>query len=1381
MGRFVRYPVTYKSNLTGIYGSEFTVGSVTIVVDGDRVLVRYPDLTEFVLTDRTPSSGGLTPSDPLYVLGRFNSPPIGVVSGDRVAVGQSPTGDFVGHAGDVATWNGLSWEFVESIDGWIGYSAGDSAPIIYVSSLGWITKELSPADVRQAVSDATDSNVFTDADKTKLDGIESGATGDMSASEVLALLLSVDGAGSGLDADLLDGQHGSHYLDLANSTGSLPSARFGDGSHGSRSGGSLHSLASGSAAGFMSAADKTKLDGIENGATGDQTPAEIRAGVDAATDSNVFTDADKTKLDGIESGATGDMSASEVLALLLSVDGAGSGLDAQYLGAQPYTAYALKSGAAFTGAVSMTSLSVDGVSSFGDVRSSSAVLDVNYGNAAATAGIRVGRSTDPKAAILWDEGSSTWTAGTIGSMHALLTSASTDIAAATLGGQPLGYVLDLANSTGSLPSARFGDGSHGSRSGGSLHSLASGSAAGFMSAADKTKLDGVAAGANNYSLPASVVHRDSGADITGAWEFQDDVRLSLGSGSEAGLTFAATPSRLELYAPALWIGGPDSGDINRQMVFADPNAGVSLSFAGAAKFSTTSTGASIVGNLAVSGLVDGRDVSALGDKLDTIESGATGDQTASEILALLLSVDGSGSGLDADTVDGIHASALAPIFSPALTGTPTAPTQLQSDDSTKISTTAYVRTAIAAATAPGSVSNSMLASSPAASVKGRALGSGSGSPIDLTAAQLRAIVNVEDGATGDQTASEILALLLSVDGSGSGLDADTVDGIHASALALLGGSTFENSLNTGTFSGQNQVRLSNAHYGSRASLTFRTEAIDGTFDRAAITGTADAASGTGKIETYSRLGDGTWTKTLSVSHTGDVALFGRLFATDGTDSQPSLAFGSGGGFWRGSGIGVSVSGGNRFYFTASGLDADDASGPRITSGATSAAVPSIVPNRASPNTGIGAQSAGAISGIVSGLERTRTTSSAFGSLGRVSVGSLAPTDFSSAQDDLVVGDGIASSGAVFRAPADGSSTLSFLDADSASAGGSLSYAHSADELRVRVGAANRLVVSTTAVSTTVPLMLASDPSSSLQAATKQYVDSVASSSPGSSLVKSVRLSSPVPVNLSSPGSTHDGVTAVVGDRLLLTEQSNAAHNGIYDYAGPASPLTRSSDSASFTPGTTVFVSEGSTRANRYYTLTTDSPIDVGTTDLVFERVVASTIGETFTGRLLLPDGSQSAPAVSFAADQDTGIYRSGSALKASIGSAEIVSVDSSGLEVTGTLSATSKRFVIPHPSVPGRRLVHASLEGPENGVYLRGRSGGWSICRIDFPEYWVGLVDSATVTCSLTPRGRWQPLSAELFDDHMLVKTSSWINRKMDFDFVLFGTRSDIPVLEVEA
>ena len=64
-------------------------------------------------------------------------------------------------------------------------------------------------------------------------------------------------------------------------------------------------------------------------------------------------------------------------------------------------------------------------------------------------------------------------------------------------------------------------------------------------------------------------------------------------------------------------------------------------------------GVDVTGNITVTGTVDGRDVATDGTKLDGIESGATADQTASEILTLIKTVDGNGSGLDADLLDGV--------------------------------------------------------------------------------------------------------------------------------------------------------------------------------------------------------------------------------------------------------------------------------------------------------------------------------------------------------------------------------------------------------------------------------------------------------------------------------------------------------------------------------------------------------------------------------------------------------------------------------------------------------------------------------------------------------------------------------------------------------
>ena len=56
-------------------------------------------------------------------------------------------------------------------------------------------------------------------DGVDISGIEAGATADQSASEILTAIKTVDGAGTGLDADLLDAQEGSYYLAAANITG----------------------------------------------------------------------------------------------------------------------------------------------------------------------------------------------------------------------------------------------------------------------------------------------------------------------------------------------------------------------------------------------------------------------------------------------------------------------------------------------------------------------------------------------------------------------------------------------------------------------------------------------------------------------------------------------------------------------------------------------------------------------------------------------------------------------------------------------------------------------------------------------------------------------------------------------------------------------------------------------------------------------------------------------------------------------------------------------------------------------------------------------------------------------------------------------------------
>ena len=94
-----------------------------------------------------------------------------------------------------------------------------------------------------------------------------------------------------------------------------------------------------------------KLGGIEEGATGDQTAAEIRTLVESASDSNIFTDADHTKLNNIESNATADQTISEIKSLI-----AGSPLDASHLAAN-----SVDSSELVDGSVDTSHLSADSV------------------------------------------------------------------------------------------------------------------------------------------------------------------------------------------------------------------------------------------------------------------------------------------------------------------------------------------------------------------------------------------------------------------------------------------------------------------------------------------------------------------------------------------------------------------------------------------------------------------------------------------------------------------------------------------------------------------------------------------------------------------------------------------------------------------------------------------------------------------------------------------------------------------------------------------------------------------------------------------------------------------------------------------------------------
>ena len=147
------------------------------------------------------------------------------------------------------------------------------------------TADQTDAEIRAAVEAATDSNVFTDADHSKLNGIEASADVTDTANVVAALTAGTNVAIAG------DG--------TISATDTNTTYTVGDGGLTQKN---------------FTTTLKNKLDGIEASATADQTDAEIRAAVEAATDSNVFTDADHSKLNGIEASATADQTDAEIRA-----------------------------------------------------------------------------------------------------------------------------------------------------------------------------------------------------------------------------------------------------------------------------------------------------------------------------------------------------------------------------------------------------------------------------------------------------------------------------------------------------------------------------------------------------------------------------------------------------------------------------------------------------------------------------------------------------------------------------------------------------------------------------------------------------------------------------------------------------------------------------------------------------------------------------------------------------------------------------------------------------------------------------------------------------------------------------------------------------------
>jgi len=173
-------------------------------------------------------------------------------------------------------------------------------------------------------------------------------------------------------------------------------------------------------------------------------------------------------------------------------------------------------------------------------------------------------------------------------------------------------------------------------------------------------------------------------------------------------------------------------------------------------------------------------------------------------------------------------------------------------------------------------------------------------------------------------------------------------------------------------------------------------------------------------------------------------------------------------------------------------------------------------------------------------------------------------------------------------------------------------------------------------------------------ATQEYVAGVIE---GLDVKQSVRVATTAAGTLATSfanGQMVDGVTLVTGDRILIKDQAMGEENGIYVVQAAGAPV-RSDDAnadADVTAGLFTFVEEGTDNGDNGYVLTTNDPIVVGTTPLVFSQFSGA-------GQIIAGDGlDKSGNTLSVDLKANGGL----------VIEATEIAVDLSASNITGTLA-----------------------------------------------------------------------------------------------------------------
>jgi hypothetical protein len=121
----------------------------------------------------------------------------------------------------------------------------------------------------------------------------------------------------------------------------------------------------------------------------------------------------------------------------------------------------------------------------------------------------------------------------------------------------------------------------------------------------------------------------------------------------------------------------------------------------------------------------------------------------------------------------------------------------------------------------------------------------------------------------------------------------------------------------------------------------------------------------------------------------------------------------------------------------------------------------------------------------------------------------------------------------------------------------------------------------------------------------------------------------------------------------------------------------------------------------------------------------------------------------------------------------VSSSPSSKLQVNGTITATTKNFLIDNPKTGGE-LQYSVIESDEHGVCVRGESDQEEI---ELPEEWEWLVHEDSVTVQLTSIDQVQHLFV-LERNNIRVRVGGLVTNGQ-YSYVVYGTRKDVDPLEV--